>query len=577
MATWCLTKEYADKFKKALRDGTISPAKMIEMSSEERRKFLAKYVGEFNAKFANREFESKLLLKNQQRGLITWASKAAGIKETTKKDITDKVLKLERALSPEDEGSFLADIAEQRLGVQVSHDEGRKIHGLAKQLRELYDPAKPMWEQGDEYWTVKQALVSYMRDITPTNIATTKLGVARKGLSDVLSIQRAVKTGFDLSAPLRQGRTYMGRKEWNKAFANMFRYARSQSAVDGLEVNMMRHPYAEQAIKVKRELGLTLLGETFTQREEQFASKLIDKIPFLKGSERAFVGFLNDLRFNRFVNTIGKLESTGVRITENPETMKDLAKVIGAATGRGTLGSAEGAARSLATVMFSPRWLASRFETLFNPLTKSGPARVEAIKALGSLMGTSVAVLGMLKMAGADVETDPRSSDFGKAKFGNTRFDMTGGLSPIITLLSRLGTLSTKSSTTGAVRSLISGDYGAQSGLDVITSFLTNKTAPAASIVRDILKGEDFEGEPVRLNDPDFIKYLSEQLFVPLFASDTLEAFNDASGGALIGSMTIPASLFGIGVSTYSPKKKTTDTGILPSLPKLPKLPSLKL
>jgi len=70
-----LTADAEQKFLTGLRKGEIDPQKLIDMTSVERRTFLAKYVGEWNAKFVNTEFESKLLLKNQQRGLITWASK----------------------------------------------------------------------------------------------------------------------------------------------------------------------------------------------------------------------------------------------------------------------------------------------------------------------------------------------------------------------------------------------------------------------------------------------------------------------------------------------------------------------
>ena len=74
---YCLIPEFQEKFKRALATGEINPEKLINMTSEERRAYLTKFVGELNAKFVNTEFEGKLLLKNQQRGLITWASKLA--------------------------------------------------------------------------------------------------------------------------------------------------------------------------------------------------------------------------------------------------------------------------------------------------------------------------------------------------------------------------------------------------------------------------------------------------------------------------------------------------------------------
>ena len=45
MATFCLLKPHADKFRQALRDGTINPDNMADMSSKERHKFFADLLG----------------------------------------------------------------------------------------------------------------------------------------------------------------------------------------------------------------------------------------------------------------------------------------------------------------------------------------------------------------------------------------------------------------------------------------------------------------------------------------------------------------------------------------------------
>ena len=62
---YCLTADMKIKFKRALKDGTINPASLSAMTSQERHDFLSKYVGEENAQQTNALFESKLLLKNQ--------------------------------------------------------------------------------------------------------------------------------------------------------------------------------------------------------------------------------------------------------------------------------------------------------------------------------------------------------------------------------------------------------------------------------------------------------------------------------------------------------------------------------
>ena len=546
---FCLLQKYADKFKEGIKSGEISPDKLVNMSSEERRTYLSKFIGEFNAKEANTLFESKLLLKNQQAGLIRWAKKLGGISEESRKDIIAKIEKLDKALDTKSEKTFLADIVESRIGVSVSITDAQTITTLANKAKSLYDPKLKDWEQPKEYWQTRQTLNKYIRDITPENLPLSGMEKAKSIGESALSVERAIKTGFDLSAPMRQGRALFGTKEWIQAFKNMFSYAKSQSAFDDLEVKMLSNRYSEYAIKNKRELGLTLLGEKFTQREEEFGSKLIDKIPLLKGSERAYVGFLNDIRFNRFVNILDNLEKSGVSILDNKEAQKDLAKVIGASTGRGTLGGLEQSANTLATVLFSPRWISSRVQTILNPLTKTGVARTEAIKSFARLAGTSVAVLGMAKMAGADVETDPRSSDFGKIKVGKTRFDVTGGMGAYITLIAKGIEGSTKSSTSGKITKLNTGKYGSQTYMDVLINFVLGKTSPVASVIKDIFKGETFGGEKVKVGfTKDFSEYLGQQLFQPLLSSDAISAFQEGMGTGIAGT---GASIFGIGVNTY--------------------------
>jgi hypothetical protein len=68
MKSFCLIKEKADEFKKALVSGKIDIEKMIDATSSERREIFEKFFGEKDiAKEVNALFESKLLLKNQKK------------------------------------------------------------------------------------------------------------------------------------------------------------------------------------------------------------------------------------------------------------------------------------------------------------------------------------------------------------------------------------------------------------------------------------------------------------------------------------------------------------------------------
>ena len=75
----CLPKHVVDIFLKKLKAGEINPEQLADMSSKERNTFFASFLGKENAAKVNASFESKLLLKNQQLGIINWAKNVAGI------------------------------------------------------------------------------------------------------------------------------------------------------------------------------------------------------------------------------------------------------------------------------------------------------------------------------------------------------------------------------------------------------------------------------------------------------------------------------------------------------------------
>ena len=153
------------------------------------------------------------------------------------------------------------------------------------------------------------------------------------------------------------------------------------------------------------------------------------------------------------------------------------------------------------------------------------------------------------------VETDPRSSDFGKIKIGATRFDVSGGMSSILTLASRLITMSSKSSSTGKITDLNSGEFEAQTGADVVYNFFENKLSPASSIVKDLLKGQDYNGNKVTL-----INEIGN-LFMPIPITTFVELQNNPKSANILIAML--ADELGISVNTYSITTNWANSGSL--------------
>src|SRR5690606_16829371 len=100
----------------------------------------------------------------------------------------------------------------------------------------------------------------------------------------------------------------------------------------------------------------------------------------------------------------------------------------------------------LNSLFFSPRLISSRVQ-LLNPayyMSLPAPLRVEALKDLAAFGGVASTVLGLAKASGAEVETDPRSTNFAKIKVGDTRYDILGGFQQYLRLASVIATNSTK-------------------------------------------------------------------------------------------------------------------------------------
>lgn len=375
---------------------------------------------------------------------------------------------------------------------------------------------------------------------------------------NALNLPRAILATADLSAPLRQGAFLVGRpKQFVPAFGQMFKYAFKESAYQDLQAQIRSRP-TYQAMR-QSGLAITDMKPALEGREEAFMSNYAEKIPWFghiaRGSNRAYSGFLNKLRADTFDDLLSKAKAQGI-IEKNPQVADSIAKFVNSATGRGDLGALNKAAVVLNSVFFSPRLMASRLN-LLNPVyyTKLDPfVRREALKSLFTFAGTAATVLGLAKLGGADVGTDPRSTDFGKIKVGDTRFDPWGGFQQYIVGAARLMSGQMVSSTTGKEFNLGEG-YKPTSRQDILLRLFQSKEAPVLSFITDLLKGQTATGEQVN------VPVAVVDRFIPLLLQDLHDLVKE-NGLEGVG-MTLPA-VFGIGVQTYGdqiPQVTQTPTG----------------
>ena len=96
----CLPKSITDAFLAKVKTGELTPGKLMDMSSAERREYLKTIVGDTNAEPVNALFESKVLLKNQQTGIINWAREVGGLKPAAMRDVVSKVNRMTNVMRP---------------------------------------------------------------------------------------------------------------------------------------------------------------------------------------------------------------------------------------------------------------------------------------------------------------------------------------------------------------------------------------------------------------------------------------------------------------------------------------------
>ena len=394
----------------------------------------------------------------------------------------------------------------------------------------------------------------------------------KKGLDislDALNLPRTILTSFDVSAPLRQGVVLLPDhpRRWSESVVSMMKaFAREGSAQvvdDGIRADpnftrfTARHPRGSNSnLFIADITGRRGLG----QQEELYMSRFANLIPGIKQSQRAYVTFLNKLRFDVMSDIVGTAEAAGTRVTS--QDLDELALFLNRATGRGSLGkSLDNIAPALNVAMFAPKLLMSRLQLPLSVGSKSALVRKEASKTLLKFVGTGVGLLSLLSFsAGVKVETDPRSSDFGKIRIGNSSMDIWGGFQPIARYIAQLSTGKGKTiagKNRGEIRDL--NRFALNDWREpVFLRFIRSKLSPIGSAVADptIGGGRNFVGDPVLGEEGDRLFGLPNSRFArvafermaPLFWQDVVDGIEDAG---VIGALKAAPAALGAGVTTF--------------------------
>jgi hypothetical protein len=417
-------------------------------------------------------------------------------------------------------------------------------------------------EKEDALFEYEKAKAEFVRGVFETRLRNRTPAQKIFGyIQDTLNTSRAMLTSVDFSAVLRQGGfIVLGHPvRGAKGLIPMLKAFRSERAAFEVEQQIANRPNAKSGLYERAKLDITRSDATsLTKMEEAYMSRWVAKIPaalgggILRGSERAYRTFLNKLRADSFDAMI-----EGLRRGPEPTLAEAqaIANYINTATGRGDLGKLNQAAVALNTVFFAPKLVASRFQLIMGAPLFKGTARTRMLVAgeyARFLAGVAtVYAIGSMFQDDDDptVSMDPRGSDFGKLRYGNTRVDPLAGLGQVTVLLGRLATGEKKKASGKVVD--IRGDkvpYGSDDVFDVMSNFARSKFSPTFGAVVNVFAGKNVIGKPTDLGTE------AVRMVVPMSFGEIAGAMEEQgmTGGAAASVLTI----FGMGVQTYDPRKK---------------------
>jgi len=577
---FCLPQQLAEKIKKAITSGKLNPETLNKMTSAERRNFLASIVGKDNAKQVNLLFEQKLLLKNQEKAMTDWAREITGMSKEAKEKTLEKIRqtyadKKRRLFNPAENEKFLneisSDVYSKKYRTDVSLEEAQTITELSADVINNKAKMKPdfTWKTPEDainFGASKVAFNNYVGALkteagkrpllSPTSPAKI-IEDARIAFNFIADNSRSLLATFDNSFWGRQGikvafdPRFVGK--WAKNFAKSFKDigqvlkkggAKGDAIIDATKAEIYsRKNYLKGYYEKGRKLDVGV-------KEEEFPTSFPSKIPvfgrFFKAAETAYEAGAMRLRAD-VADAMYKMAGKVGRDLESKKEVGDINELVNSMTGRGGLPAGEKWQELTNKAFFSVKFLKANLNTLTSPVAllkePTSFAKQQAAKNLLSVVSVIGSILGIAKSIDPDsVNFDPRSTNFGKIKIGNTRFDITGGMGSIVTLASRMLTQASTSSVTGKITKLGKG-YGTPSGMDVLWNFIENKFSPIASVISDLIEQETFEG------DKPSILSTAKGLTVPIIMQQGAEATQNEKSANLM--LILIADALGIGANTY--------------------------
>lgn len=568
MAEFCLPPAEAQKFQQALAtDPNFDPSHLSSVSSAERRKIFGGLFGEDVGREINALFEEKSLRKNQQKAMLQWAQQISGLNDVTRKDIVDRILKMDKVLDGKTQRQFFEDLTRKKLGIDVNSAEAQKIFNDAvkvEQLKKDLQANPTSLQRRMNYGEARRQMNETLKEMKVDDRTTAEK--VRDATAQVGNLGRSIMSTVDFSAVFNQALPMIGTKEFWNGIPKMIQYFKNEKNIHELEAWILGD--LDYDLAKSAGLAITEVGDNLSLREEAFQSSIPEKLFGLlkdktggltpnvpRAFNRAYTGYLNFVRYSAFKRLIDIARASGEDIRIGSKASQDIANHVNVFSGRGNvipgLGKDKGGNWSplLNTVLFSVRKNSSLI-SLMDPRRYVDPrvsptARKAAIKQLLSAVAAVGAYETISAAMGYETDLDPVSTNFANVMTEANRFDPTGGMAKYIRLLSRISPSwmgGNREISSYGVEHIYGEGFNAKTRMSAIGQFVRNILSPTASIFVDAMIGKDGIGRPFDLRRE------IEETFVPMFIGDLVDlADNDPGARDLI--MMLPVAM-GVGMQS---------------------------
>jgi hypothetical protein len=291
-------------------------------------------------------------------------------------------------------------------------------------------------------------------------------------------------------------------------------------------------------------------AKIFTKHEEQFPTRLPERVPVLgrlfKASETAFSNSGTRMRADLY--DLYKKIGTENKVKWDELQVKEVGKLVNSMTARGEISKTGKVDAALRVVIWAPKMLKANWDVLTGHTLsyglKTNFVRKQAGMNLVKIVGGTALVLAISDaLQPGSVEKDPTSALFGKLKFGQETFDITGGKAGLITLAFRMWNNLEKQARTGLVKEYGPG-FGQNTRFSKFIDFVVGKSTPPAHMVIDWMKEKYFDQQPFD------VKRSLYGATTPIIAQKVKELDKDAPVESLVG---VIADAIGVSATTYKP------------------------